>query len=203
MNTAALMAALITVALIRRRPAEAGALAAMGLLGAAVAVALYYRDFLGMVFDVLPRAAGHGAAAASRYPIEPFWRVVFQRTRDFFDTLYPILAAVGLVVLCREDAVSDGARTSAGWRRGLLLAWLGAYLLLLLGRARMPDVFLHGHETLLVTPLVCLAAGHALAILHRRGRAGRLAAVAVLALLAVQGLTGQWQAIAAQLANAR
>ena len=67
----------------------------------------------------------------------------------------------------------------------------------------MPDVFLHGHETLLVTPLFCLAAGHALALVSRRSRAGRLAAVVVVAFLAVQGLTGQWQAVAAQLGNAR
>jgi hypothetical protein len=92
---------------------------------------------------------------------------------------------------------------SAGWRRGLLLAWLAAYALLLLGRARMPDVFLHGHETLLVTPVVCLAAGHALALVARRSRAGRLAAAAVVVVLALQGLGGQWQAIAAQLGNAR
>jgi hypothetical protein len=204
MNTAALVAALILVALVRRRPREAGALAAMGLLGAAVAVALYYRDFLGMVLDVLPRAAGHGVATASRYSVEPFWRVAFVRTRDFFDTLLPLLAAAGLVALCRGGGTSrEDARVSPEWRRGLLLAWLAAYALLLLGRARMPDVFLHGHETLLVTPLVCLAAGHALALVGRRSHAGRLAAAAAVALLAVQGLVGQWQAVAAQLANAR
>jgi hypothetical protein len=202
MNTAALVAALIVVALVRRRPAEAGALAAMGLLGAAIAVTVYYRDFLGMVLDVLPRAASRGAAAVSRYPVQSFWRVAFERTRDFFDTLYPLLAAAGLVALCRSE-VTEEARLSAGWRRGLLLAWLAAYALLLLGRARMPDVFLHGHETLLITPLFCLAAGHALALASRRSRAGRLAVAALVALLAVQGLTGQWQAIAAQLGNAR
>ena len=203
MNTAALIAALIVVALLGRRPAEAGALAAMGVLGAAVAVAVYYRDFLGMVLDVLPRAAGHGTAAASRYPVESFWRVAFERTRDFFDTLLPLLAAAGLVALCRGGAPDEGARVSPPWRRGLLLAWLAAYALLLLGRARMPDVFLHGHETLLVTPLVCLAAGHALAMVAHRSRAGRLAAAAIVAVLAVQGLSSQWQAIAAQLGNAR
>jgi hypothetical protein len=203
MNTAALVAALVVAALARRRPSEAGALAAMGLLGAAVAVGLYYRDFLGMVFDVLPRAAGGAAAAPSRYPIEPFWRVAFERTRDFFDTVYPVLATAGIVALCRSGTAPDDARTSEGWRRGLLLAWLGAYALLLLGRARMPDVFLHGHETLLVTPLVCLAAGHALALLARRALSGRVAAAVILVALAVQGLIGQGQAIAAQLANAR
>jgi hypothetical protein len=204
MNTAALIAALMVAALVRRRPAEAGELAAMGLLGATVAFALYYRDFLGMVTDVLPRAVGQGAASVSRYPVQSFWRVAFERTRDFFDTLYPVLAAAGLVALCRGVGTSRAkVSVSAEWRRGLLLAWLAAYALLLLGRARIPDVFLHGHETLLVTPLVCLAAGHALALVARRSRAGRLAAAGVVAALAVQGLIGQWQAVAAQLANAR
>jgi hypothetical protein len=84
-----------------------------------------------------------------------------------------------------------------------VLGWLGAYALLLAGRAKLPDVFLHGHETLLVTPLVCLAAGEALTALARRSRAGRLAAAALVAALALQGAHGQWQAVAAQLENAR
>src|SRR5204863_355244 len=81
--------------------------------------------------------------------------------------------------------------------------WMAAYGLLRLGRARVPAVFLHGHETLLVTPLVCLAAGVALAALARLSRVGRFAAAAAALLLAIQGLAGQWQAVAAQLANAR
>jgi len=67
----------------------------------------------------------------------------------------------------------------------------------------VPDVFLHGHETLLVTPLVCLAAGHALAVLARPSRGGWWTAAGLVAALSVQGLYGQWQAVAAQLGNAR
>jgi hypothetical protein len=85
----------------------------------------------------------------------------------------------------------------------LLAAWLLTYTLLLLGRAKVPDVFLHGHETLFVTPLVCLAAGQALAVLADRGRAGRAAAVMVGAALAVQGFMWQWRALGEQLGNAR
>ena len=85
----------------------------------------------------------------------------------------------------------------------MLAAWLVTYLLLLLGRAKMPDVFLHGHETLFVTPLVCLASGEALAVLAARGRAGRMAAVVLGAALVVQGFAWQWRALADQLGNAR
>jgi hypothetical protein len=206
MNTAALVLALVLVALARRRPAQAGALVAMGLLGSAVSVALYYRDFLAMVFDLLPRAGAAGAGVASRYPVRSFFVVAFERTRDFFDTVYPLLAASGMVLMWRPRASADLATTAAASteaRRWLVLGWLGAYALLLAGRAKLPDVFLHGHETLLVTPLVCLAAGEALAALARRSRAGRWAAAAIVAFLALQGAHGQWQALAAQLGNAR
>ena len=67
----------------------------------------------------------------------------------------------------------------------------------------MPDVFLHGHETLFVTPLVCLAAGQALATLASHGRAARAAALVLGGSLALQGLAWQWHALADQLGNAR
>ena len=85
----------------------------------------------------------------------------------------------------------------------VLFAWVLAYALLLLGRARVPDVFLHGHETLFVTPLVCLAAAEALARLGTGALWRRLAAAALLVFLAVQGVLAQWAALAAQLGNAR
>jgi len=201
MNTAALVLALVLWALVRRRPADAAALAIMGLGAAVVAVALYYRDFLGMVFDLVPRVTQGAAQAPSRYAVQPFWLVAYERTRDFFDTVYPILAAAGLALLWR-DPEPEGAASIAA-RRWLVVGWLGAYALLLAGRARVPDVFLHGHETLLVTPLVCLAAGVALSRLARRSRAGWWTAAALVAVLAVQGALGQWRAIAEQLGNAR
>ena len=210
MNTAALVLALVLAALARRRPADALAVAAMGLAGAMVAVALYYRDFLGMVADLVPRVAGGAAHAPSRYEVQPFLSVAFARTRDFFDTVYPILAAAGLVILWRAAPAADAGAAPPGpapptpsVRRWLLLGWLGAYALLLLGRARVPDVFLHGHETLLATPLVCLAGGEALSRLGLRSRAGWWTAAALVAFLAVQGVYGQWQALADQLGNAR
>ena len=201
MNTAALVLALVLWALVRRRPVEASLLAAMGLAAAAFAVALYYRDFLGMVIDLVPRVAQGAAQAPSRYPVQPFWRVAGGRTRDFFDTVYPILAAGGLALLWREPVPEATVSTAA--RRWLLVGWLGAYVLLLAGRAKAPDVFLHGHETLLATPLVCLAAGVALSRLARHSRAAWWTAAALVAFLAVQGALGQWRAIADQLGNAR
>jgi hypothetical protein len=145
-----------------------------------------------MVIDVAARAAGGGGAPASVYPVQSFFVVAYSRTRDFFDGVYPVLSAAGLVLLFRR-----------GRGVSLLAAWLVTYLLLLLGRAKVPDVFLHGHETLFLTPLVCLAAGQALAALAARGRAGRAAAVVVGAALAVQGFAWQWRALAEQLGNAR
>ena len=201
MNTAVLVLALVFWALVRRRPLDAALLAAMGLAAAACAVALYYRDFLGMVFDLVPRVAQGAAHAPSRYPVQPFWRVAYERTRDFFDTVYPILAGTGLALMWREPAPEGPVPMSA--RRWLLAGWLGAYALLLAGRAKAPDVFLHGHETLLVTPLVCLAAGVALSWLARRSRSAWWTAAALVAFLAVQGALGQWRAIAEQLGNAR
>ena len=171
-------------------PRSAAALLAMGLLGSLVSVALYYRDFLPAMFGALSRIGGE-AAAPPRYPVQPFLAVAAARTHDFFDGVYPVLALVGLVLLLAR-----------GPGRTLLLAWAATYVLLLLGRAKVPDLFLHGHETLLVTPLVCLTAGAALAALWRAGRIGRVAAASVLLFLAYQGLLMQWQALSAQLQNA-
>ena len=174
------------------RARQAAALLAMALAGSLVSVLVYYRDFLPMALDVASQAARRGAAAASVHPVQGFLTVAYARTRDFFDGIYPVLAAAGLTILFRR-------------RRGtsLLAAWFLTYVLLLLGRARVPDVFLHGHETLFVTPLVCLASGQALAALASHGRAGRAAALVVGAALAVQGLAWQWRALAEQLGNAR
>jgi hypothetical protein len=170
----------------------------MGVAGSLLAIVLYYRDFLGMVFDLVPRMLAE-SARASRYPIQGYLSVVYSRTTDFFDTVYPFLAATGLSVFLRGKVERQPSDAST---RGLLLAWVAAYLLLLLGRAKAPDLFLHGHETLFVTPLVCLGAGHALGWLASRNPLGRVSAGLLLVLLAVQGLRLQWLAFAAQMGNA-
>ena len=191
-NIPTLLVSLSFLWLLRGPPPRLRTVAAIlgfGLLGSAVSVLVYYRDFLGMALDVTQRAASGGPA--SHYPVQAWWTVAYGRTRDFFGVLYPVLAVAGLCLLRR----ARGAL--------LLVAWVLAYALLLLGRARMPDVFLHGHETLFLTPLVCLAAGQALAVLARGPRWRQAAAAVLLAALALQGFAGQWKALAAQLGNAR
>ena len=194
-NVALFLAILAAAEALGRRDARftrAAALLAMGLAGSVVSVLVYYRDFLPMVLDVVSHAARGGGSAASAHPVQGFFAVAYSRTRDFFDAMYPILAGAGLAVLFRR-----------GRGASLLAAWLATYALLLLGRAKVPDVFLHGHETLFVTPLVCLAAGEALSGLAARGRAARAAALVAGAALAGQGVAAQWRAIAEQLGNAR
>jgi hypothetical protein len=200
-----------------RRPAggrQAAAVLATGLAGSLASVLVYYQDFLPMVLDVFSHAARLGAVAASVHPVQGFLTVAYARTRDFFDGIYPVLAAAGLVVLFLrsrgtnprslfEPGGLQAPPDPRGRSASLLAAWLLSYLLLLLGRARMPDVFLHGHETLFVTPLVCLAAGQALATLASYGRAARAAACVLGGWLALQGFAWQWRALADQLGNAR
>ena len=191
-NTAGLLVSLALLWLVRGTPPRlrtAALILGMGLLGATVSVLVYYRDFVGMALDVAQRAASGGPP--SHYEVQTWWAVAYGRTRDFFGGVYPVLALAGLVLLRR----ARGAL--------LLVAWVLAYAVLLLGRARMPDVFLHGHETLFLTPLVCLASGHALAVLARGPRWRQAAAALILAFLAFQGLSGQWAALSAQLGNAR
>jgi hypothetical protein len=167
----------------------------LGLLGSLLAVLVYYRDFMGMVIDVVPRIGG-GGAVASRYPVQGWLPVAWGRTWDFFGVVYPVLAVIGLAWLGRR-AVAARDTVIVMW------SWAAAYLLLLLGRARVPDLFLHGHETLFATPLICLAAGLTLAWLWRLAGAARILAGALLGFLVVQGLRLQWLALVAQTGNAR
>jgi hypothetical protein len=203
-NISLLVAVLAAVTAVAGQRRAAVAILAMGALGSAVAFALYYRDFLPMVADVTSRvlSSGGAEAAPSRYPIQSFWAVAYGRTRDFFDGVYPVLTALGTALLCRNTAAPGATEERWPVRTRLVAAWLITYGLLLLGRARVPDVFLHGHETLLVTPLVCLASGETLAALARRGGARRVVAAILLLFLAVQGLAWQWRALADQLRNA-
>jgi hypothetical protein len=169
---------------------RAFAILSMGVAGSLLAVLLYYRDFLDPASGLLPRLID-GVPGASRYPVEGFFSLSYERTRDFFGAVYPGLALAGLALACRRRV-----------GRGLLLAWLATYFLLLVLRAKLPDVFRYGHETLWVTPLVCLASGEALSRLVSGGPLRRGLAAALLAFLAFQGLHGQWDALTDQLGNA-
>jgi len=85
----------------------------------------------------------------------------------------------------------------------LVRAWGGAYLVLILLRARIPDVFRYGHETLFLTPLVALLTGLALMAAYRRGGAWRAGAVTAGLALATASFGQQWLSISEQLGNAR
>jgi hypothetical protein len=196
-NEAVFMGVLVVLWLLSGRPGLGPGLSlALAEAGAALgAFLLYYRHFVGDVFALGARILGLGATGAgpsvSIYPVESFWALLFERTNTFFGWPYLSLALLGLWLggpALRESKVAR--------------AWGIAYLVLILLRARIPDVFRYGHETLFLTPLMALLAGTALVLSWRRGGAWRHGAVATgLALLAVS-LWQQWLAISDQLGNA-
>ncbi len=196
-NEAVFMGVLVVLALLSGRPGLGFGLG-LTLAGAGAALGaflLYYRHFVGDVFALGMRVLGLGASGAgssdSVYPVESFWALLFERTNTFFGWPYLSLAVLGLWLggsAIRESKVAQ--------------AWGIAYLVLILLRARIPDVFRYGHETLFLTPLIALLAGTALVLAGRRGGAWRNGALAAgLALLAAS-LWQQWLAISGQLGNA-
>ncbi len=164
---------------------------AMGLVGGLVAFVVFYRDFLPMVTDVVSRMLGGAVAAESRYPITGFFETTATRSYEFFGMLYPVLTAFGLMVMFRR-----------GVPRLVFSAWLVTYFLLLLGRAKVPDIFLHGHETLFLTPLVCIASATFVAELLHRGGARRWLGASILAALVAIGFWQQWGYFMDQVKNA-
>ena len=162
----------------------------MGAVGGLIAFALFYRDFLPMVVDVSSRMLG-GVAAESRYPLTGFFETTAKRSYEFFGLLYPALAAVGLGLMFVRKAP-----------RLVFSTWILTYFLLLLGRAKIPDIFLHGHETLFLTPFICITSAVLLAELLHRGGARRVVGAGILLVLTVVGFWQQWGYFADQMANA-
>jgi hypothetical protein len=156
---------------------------------------LYYRHFVGDVSSVAGRilspGASAGGSAASVYPIESFWTVLFERTNSFFGWPHVGLAILGLWMTGRPLRESK-----------LVRAWGLAYLVLILLRARIPDVFRYGHETLFLTPVVALLSGAGLTLAHRRGGKWRIAAWVGGVVLLLASLWQQMLSISDQLANA-
>jgi hypothetical protein len=162
--------------------------------GSLLAVALYYRDFLGMAWDVAARLLRGDEGAVSQHPVRGWLEVVAERTTS------PELIGPGFLAVA---VIGVGLLLSRPTSRRLVAAWLAAYFLLLLGRGRLPDVFSHGHDELLIAPLVGLAAGECVSRLWRAAVWGRLAAAAIVLALGALGLVDQWGALAAQLGHAR
>jgi hypothetical protein len=175
-----------------RRPRRIVAILGFGLVGSLLAFALYYRDFLGLVIDVVQFKASGGAVVASGDAAPAgFIDTVVVSIRRFFPGLWALLGAVGVGLLIRR-----------GRGQAFLAAWAGSYVLLLLGRAKLPLFFQHPHEALFVAPLVCLGAGQVIADLWAKAGWRRALGLALFGALAVTGLVAQWDAFARQLANA-
>jgi hypothetical protein len=176
-----LLAAFALVEGRRDRVALAARVLGIGAVGGALAFAVYYRGFSELVVDMVGRVAT-GSTGGSARQLEAVTQVLWNRTLIFMGPIVPWLALAGLPRLLR-----------AADNRPFVAAWSCAYLALIVGRARLPDVFGHVHEVLFVAPLVCLAAGDALARLARRGPAFRALAIALVLAIAALGLQAQWR----------
>lgn len=197
-NEVVFMGVLVALCLLPDRAARASAAGlTLAETGAALgAFLLYYRHFVGDVFSLGGRILGLGApgasASASVYPVESFWAVLIERTQSFFGWPYLSLAILGLWL--------GGAQIRES---KVIRAWGIAYLILILLRARIPDVFRYGHETLFLTPLMALLAGTALVVSYRRQGKWRMGAIIAGAALLTSSLWEQWRSISDQLGNAR
>jgi hypothetical protein len=122
---------------------------------------------------------GAGAGAGFESPL--------QRVQAVFGTTFALAAAAGGLWLWRTVPA-----------RALVGAWALVGALLLAARSVVP-VMRFAHEELWLAPLVCLAAGQAVARLWASGGWRRGAAVVLGFVLAVEGALLQWRALAAQL----
>ena len=197
-NEGLLMAVLVILSLAQGRAAleSAGRLVLAEAAAAGLALLLYYRHFVGDVLGLAARLTGvgvegSGVGAPSVYPIESFWGLLFERTDTFFGWPWIGLAALGVIVggeVVRRSMVT----------RAVILTYLGLILL----RAKIPDVFRYGHETLFLTPLVAILAGTALILAWRRGGAIRWLALAAGLGVSLISFSRQWLAVAEQFGNA-
>ena len=162
-------------------------------LAAFCAFVLYYRHFVTDVVGLAGRLVGGGgsAGAPSVYPVEGFWPVFLERTGSFFPWPYLVLALIG--ILAARGQLKE---------KGLMIAWGLAYVVLILLRAKIPDVFRYGHETLFVTPVMMILVGAGLVIGWRRSGPSRVATLLASSGLLALSVRDQWRAMADQLGNA-
>ena len=194
-NEGVFVASLALLWMVGRSAQPAFYLVVAEAFAALMAFGLYYRHFVADAFSLLGRLLGTGggpvgSTAPSVYPIESFWALLFERTNTFFGWSYMAVALIGLFFY-------PEARRSK-----VVHAWGLAYLTLILLRAKIPDVFRYGHETLFLTPLVALFAGAAIVAGWQAAGVRRLAALLGGGALAAWSFWTQWLAFKDQLANA-
>lgn len=199
LNEGAFTALLASLLILRRatRASGVGVLVAEAV-AALVAFAVYYRHFVGDVFGLAARITGLGGAgplapAQSVYAVQGFGTVLLERTNAYFGWSWMLLALAAFAV---------GPRARDLRRSAFLQSWGLAFLALIFLRARIPDVFRYGHETLFLAPLIAILAGST--VLGLVGRSGTLRALGWLtagAMVAVS-LREQGLAFAEQFSNA-
>lgn len=160
---------------------KAGALFAMGALGAALALVAYYRDFVpGALVAARAALRSEGASEPPR---------VGRVDGTLALWLLPLALPLALAGLRRLLAV-------AGEGRKVFVALVLSLGLVTFLRLLGPGFFGHVHLALAVTPLLCLGAATALEALRVRGGRRAVVALGLLGLLVVQGLALQARALA-------
>lgn len=171
----------------------AAAVLAVGAVGALLSFALYYRGFLEGTLALVAAAPAAQTASGPGF-LGRLAEVLRTGLGRFFDTLWPLLALLG-IPLARVRAPRAG--------RAVLTASLLTWLALALLRAAVPHVFRWNHDVLLLTSLLALLAGASLARLHAGGRTRRLLAVLALLTLVTQCLAFTTSSFGALLGNVR
>ena len=196
------------VALARRRPRGCGRAGACH--GAGRRRASRWRSTTATSWGWSSTSSRGWRRAARRPPrgtrCSRFLGVAYERTRDFFDTVYPILAAAGLVALCAIAAAAGGAPRPLDGYAALASPGLAGRLRAAAGRPRPRARRLPARPR--------DAPRHPARVPgRRRGALDGWRATVACRLVGggrgswpswpLQGVHGQWRALADQLGNAR
>lgn len=158
----------------------------LGVLGSLVTIGLLYFDFtVQFVTEILPSYWASGSAGGEPPPSRlitlagALWRIPL-----FFGWFYPLLAAAGFWISAKRSQ-------PAVFR--VIVAYGGAFVVLVLLRGLGGGLFNDVKEIEMVAPLVALLAGAALEALQRLSRLGcALAVVLTFRLLVMDGVLPSW-----------